>query len=73
MWYSKCIVNQVVALRTLTGEDRLEQAFLLSEFVRELSVSNIKKKLGPKATNTAIALELRRRLQPNDRSTRHSD
>lgn len=65
-------MDQAAALRTLTGEERLEQAFLLSELVGELSVENIKKQLGPNATKAEIAAALRRRLhQSNDRPTRH--
>ena len=43
----------------------MEQAFRLSEFVRELAVVNIKEKLGPKATKRQIATALRWRLHKN--------
>ncbi len=34
-------MNQTMLLRRLTGAQRLEQAFKLSDFVRELSLKNI--------------------------------
>lgn len=58
-------MNQARVLRKLTGEERLEQAFMLSEFVRELAVSDIKERLGPRATKKKIAAALRRRLDKN--------
>ena len=58
-------MNQVKALRKLTGQDRLEQAFMLSEFVRELAVADIKGLLGPRATKKEVAIALHRRLHKN--------
>jgi len=58
-------MNQARVLRKLTGEERLEQAFMLSEFVRELVVTNIKERLGPRATKKEITVALRRRLHKN--------
>jgi|GEM_PF-4723938 len=58
-------MNQARVLRKLTGEERLEQAFMLSEFVRELAVSDIKERLGPRTTKKEIAATLRRRLHKN--------
>lgn len=58
-------MNQVKALRKLTGSDRLEQAFMLSEFVRELAVSDIKGRLGPRATKKEVAAALHQRLRQN--------
>ena len=34
-------MDQSAILRTMTGQQRLEQAFQLSDFVRELAVKNI--------------------------------
>lgn len=61
----KIVMNQAKALRKLTGEQRLEQAFMLSEFVRELAISDIKTRLGPRAAKKEIAAALRRRLHKN--------
>lgn len=36
-------MNQAILLRKLTGKQRLEQAFKLSDFVRELARKNITK------------------------------
>lgn len=58
----KIVMNQVKVLQKLTGGERLEQAFMLSEFVRELAVADIKTRLGPRATKKGIAVALRRRL-----------
>jgi hypothetical protein len=58
-------MDQAKALRKLTGEERLEQEFMLSEFVRELAVSDIKERLGRRATKKEISLALRRRLHKN--------
>lgn len=58
-------MNQTKILRKLSGEQRLEQAFMLSEFVRELAISDIKNRLGPAATKDRMAAALRRRLHPN--------
>ena len=58
-------MEQAKGLKKLSGEERMEQAFRLSEFVRELAVVNIKEKLGPKATKRQIATALRRRLHKN--------
>ena len=58
-------MEQAKGLRKMSGEKKLEQAFRLSEFVRELAVVNIKEKLGPKATKRQIATALRRRLHKN--------
>lgn len=58
-------MNQAKALRKLTGEQRLEQAFMLSEFVRELAISDIKERLGPRAAKKEIAAALLRRLHKN--------
>ncbi len=58
-------MEQAKGLKKMSGEERLEQAFMLSEFVRELAVVNIREKLGPKATKKQMAMALRRRLHRN--------
>ena len=58
-------MEQAKGLRKMSGEERMEQALRLSEFVRELAVVNIKEKLGPKATKRQIATALRWRLHKN--------
>lgn len=55
-------MNQAQVLQKLTGMQRLEQAFQLSDFVRELAVINIKELLGAKATKKNIREKLRERL-----------
>lgn len=55
-------MNQVQVLQKLSGEQRLKQALILSDFVRELAIKNIKKELGKKATPKKIQKELHRRL-----------
>ena len=56
-------MDQDSILRNLSGEQKIEQAFLLSEFVRDLAKQNIKKQLGKKATNKKIINELQKRLK----------
>lgn len=55
-------MDQAQVLQKMTGEERLEQAFKLSDFVRELAVINIKEQLGKKATKKNIREKLRQRL-----------
>lgn len=55
-------MNQIQVLQKMTGEQRLNQAFLLSDFTRELAILNIKKNLGKKATKERIQQELKKRL-----------
>src|SRR3989338_1336843 len=43
-------MNQTALLRRLTGTQRMEQAFQLSDFVMKLAKLNIKAALGKKAT-----------------------
>lgn len=47
----------------MTGHQKIEQAFLLSEFVIEIALANIKKKLGKNATKKNIQIELQKRLR----------
>lgn len=42
--------TQEEILRKITGEERLDQAFAFSDFLRDLTVINIKQMLGVKAT-----------------------
>lgn len=53
-------MNQVAILRTMTGQKRLEQAFQLSEFVRELAIKNITS--GGIRSKKAIEKELQKRF-----------
>lgn len=55
-------MNQVQILRKMTGEQRIEQAFGLSEVTRELAVLNIKEMLGKKASQKQIIVELKNRM-----------
>lgn len=57
-------MNQAKVLRGLTGEQRLEQAFGLSDLVRELAITNIKQELGTNVTKEKIIAKLRERLFP---------
>lgn len=57
-------MDQAKVLRGLTGEQRLEQAFALSDLVRELAMANIKQELGTNATKEKIIAKLRERLFP---------
>ncbi len=54
-------MDQTMLLRKLTGEQRLEQAFKLSDFVRELARKNIRK--GKKLTKHQELEALKKRLQ----------
>lgn len=53
-------MNQIDILRKMNGITRLEQAFQLSDLVRELSLINIKHKYGRLAPNQYV-LKLRER------------
>lgn len=55
-------MDQLTILRKMSGEKRLEQAFNLSETVRELSLIDIKNKLGKNATPEKMIKELKKRL-----------
>ncbi len=55
-------MNQIQVLRKMTGEQRLKQALILSDFTRELAVKNIKENLGKDATKIEIQRELKKRL-----------
>ncbi len=55
-------LKQEDILRGLSGEKRLEQAFILSDFVRMLAISNIKDEYGEKLSKKEIFAKLKRRL-----------
>lgn len=54
-------MNQAQFLRRLSGRERLEQALSLSDFVRELSLRDIRKKKN--VSREGAINELRRRLK----------
>jgi len=56
-------MKQEEILKKLSGEKRLNQAFLLSDFVRELSIRNIKDTACSKITKKQIIKKLRQRLE----------
>lgn len=58
-------MNQSMLLRKMTGVQRLEQAFKISDFTLEMAKINIQEGLGKKANPKIIALELSKRLQWN--------
>lgn len=53
-------MNQTNLLRRMSGRARLEQAFKLSEFVRELALKNIRQ--GRKLSKPQAMRELHRRI-----------
>ena len=55
-------MNQIQILKKMTGEQRLDQALLLSDFTRQLALINIKQNLGTKTTRKKLQEELRKRL-----------
>lgn len=55
-------MDQQQILQNLSGEKRLEQALLLSDFVRELAIKNIRTQLGRKASKKKIMEKLKERL-----------
>lgn len=61
--YNIDAVNQAQILRRMSGIERMEKAFQLSDFVIELARQNIKSQLGKKATRKKIQEELRKRLK----------
>lgn len=58
-------MNQSQILRKMSGVERLEQAFKMSDFTLELAKKNIREGLGKKANPKRVALELSKRLQWN--------
>ena len=55
-------MNQVAILRNMTGVKRLEQAFLLSDFVRELALKNISQHSSRKLSKKELMQKLRERI-----------
>lgn len=53
-------MDQTTLLARMSGEERLEQAFKLSDFVRELALKNIR--VGKKLTKKQALRELARRM-----------
>lgn len=58
-------MDQVALLKKMSGEKRLEQAIMLSDFTRKLAIEGIKSELGPKATKSQILFRLKQRLWPH--------
>lgn len=52
----------------MTGEERLKRALLLSDFVRDLTIQNIKENLGQNASKKEIERALFERLWGNSMS-----
>lgn len=59
LWYDT-IMDQTQLLRRMSGKSRLEQAFRLSDFVRELSLKNIR--TDKKITKKQAIREVSRRI-----------
>ena len=59
------LMNQADILRKLDGNKRLEQAFKLSDFVRELMEQNIKEMYGKGINRKELQKKLRERLYPS--------
>ena len=55
-------MNQLQILRKMTGVQRLEQAFKMSDFTLELAKKNIVEGIGKKASPKRVAAELNKRL-----------
>lgn len=55
-------IKQEDIISKMTGEKRLDQAFALSDFLRDLTVTNIKHLLGKKASREKILKELKKRV-----------
>ncbi|MBI3955756.1 hypothetical protein HY339_00715 [Candidatus Gottesmanbacteria bacterium] len=53
-------MDQTTLLRAMSGRARLEQAFKLSDFVRELALKNIRQ--GRRLSKPQAMKELRRRI-----------
>lgn len=55
-------MRQSQILKKMSGIKRLEQSFLLSDFVLEIAKKNIRENLGTKTTTKRINSELAKRL-----------
>lgn len=60
------MIDQIKALRKLSGEQRLEIAFRLSAITKELALANIKI-THPKATKKELVKLFRERLDTEDK------
>lgn len=55
-------MNQLQILKKLSGQKRLQQAFFLSDFVRELAIRNIKDQLGRNVSRKEVLKKLKQRI-----------
>ena len=55
-------MDQANILKQMSGIKRMEQAFLMSEFVLDLARQNIQKNLGKNASKKDIQKEFQKRL-----------
>jgi len=62
-------MNQIQIYKKMTGENRLEQAFELSELTRELAILNIKENF-PKLSKKGIIKKLRERIDLDSYGTK---
>ena len=63
------LMNQIQIYKKMTGENRLEQAFELSELTRELAIINIKENF-PKLSKKGIIKKLRERIDLDSYGTK---
>jgi len=63
------LMNQIQIYKKMTGENRLEQAFELSELTRELAILNIKENF-PKLSKKGIIKKLRERIDLDSYGTK---
>lgn len=59
-------ISQEEIVRKMTGEKRLDEAFAFSDFLRNLTVINIRQTLGKGATRRKILAELKKRMMQMD-------
>ena len=63
------LMNQIQIYKKMTGEQRLEQAFQLSDLTRELAILNIKENF-PKLSKKGIIKKLRERIDLDSYGTK---
>ena len=56
-------MNQTQIIDYLSGEQKMELAFIMSDFVKKTLRQNIKKELGRETTKKQIVTELQKRLK----------
>ena len=56
-------MNQTQIIDYLSGEQKMELAFIMSDFVMKTLRQNIKKELGRETTKKQIVTELQKRLK----------